>query len=221
MRILKFMKKRFLRYSHASLKSKRGLGEDAEVDPLFLFNNNEELLKEAEKIFAHLKYKPRKLVKRKIILNSVSNMFNTWPLYFDLKDYFSNHIIGTVSLLHCLKNIDTREDQIKFNAYLDMLFIYIFNFNEYLLQFFNHFFALKLAETRKQRDQIKKERNSLKERISELEQKKEQADNETSFKIDNLIKIAELKNQDIKELNLSNFEQRLEEIYVIDPLLKK
>lgn len=193
--------------------------EKSDVEIFKMFKIDESILERANPIKVDLEYTP-KCIDNKEYSRNTDLLFVHGSQFMDLKHFFSTNILEIYSVLCAMEDDKNSFDQSVFNSYLELLFINIFNFSEYSLQFFNGILDLKLAESRHQCDEIKSQRDYYKKLLPKIELEILNAKSDRKYELEIMIEIANLKNSDIRHLTLGNFKKRVGSKYVPDKYLK-
>lgn len=212
--LLGFFKKR---QKKKEMKDK--ITEKMDINHFSIFRIDESVLERADRFRNDLEYIP-KCIDGKEYSMSTNLLLLHGSQFIDLKDFFTTHILEIYSVLSAMEDVEKKEDPGVFNSYLELLFINIFNFSEYSLQFFNCILDLKLAESRSRCEEMKSQRDYYKKILHKLETEILNAKSDRKYDLKRKVEIANLKNSEIRTLTLGNFKEEVASKYVMDEYLK-
>ncbi|MBC1433767.1 hypothetical protein HB848_00240 [Listeria rocourtiae] len=187
-------------------------------NPKYFFKLDNKIIRTAMKVDALNKYMPRILEGYPSNMGNSAELFFTHTQFANLTDYYNQSIIPIYSTLVAVKS--NKHYQHFFRFFLDTFISNIQNLYEYIYQYTNEFFNLKLAVNRQQFKYLKSEQKYYRANLEKVIEKLENSDN--SMERQHLKEVITFANApDIKTVTKGNIIKQMESIYHISNIAEE
>lgn len=159
-------------------------------------------------------------INKKNMIGSTTKLIQHGTLVVNLINYYDEYLLPSYFLIEELENQANYSNDNSYLFYLDIFLNQLYSFEEYILQFFNDYFDLKLATSQENLKQIRKEIKYFKSNLTKLNQELLVCEEEQKYIIEAKIDAANVPPSSIKLLSISNFKIEYEREYVKDELYR-